>query len=297
MKPTILIIGSNGLLGQKAVEIFKQNYQVITAGVEAEPFVNHGVPYHELDITDKNAVEMLYAKIQPGFVFNAAAYTQVDQAEIEKKLCYAVNVTGVKNLAEVSLKHNSKLVHISTDYVFDGAKGNYDENDETNPLGYYGYSKLKGEKAVLDSGCDAIIARTAVLFGYGVNIQMNFALWVWGELTANNPIRVVDDQIGNPTIADYLAKSVSEMLDKNATGLFHVAGNQPVSRYEFAKYIAEQFKLNPSLISRITSKDFPQRAPRPMDVSLNVYKIQNLYDIKLYTVKESLLKLKETLKN
>jgi len=297
MNPTVLIVGSNGLLGQKAVEIFRQKYNVVTSGIESNPFVNHSFAYHKLDITQKNEVEKIFNQVKPDVVFNAAAYTQVDQAEVERELCYAVNVTGVRNLVEVSLSHQSKLVHISTDYVFDGKKGNYKETDEAKPLGYYGQSKLDGEKAVRDSGCEAIVARTAVLFGYGVKIQINFVNWILRELSANKAIRVVDDQIGNPTIVDNLSQAVFELLDKNANGLFHVAGSQPVSRYEFTKSIAKQFDLDQNLISRIQSKDFPQKAPRPMNVSLNVQKVQETFGINLYNVDDSLLQLKESMKN
>ncbi|HDL17620.1 MAG TPA: NAD-dependent epimerase/dehydratase family protein, partial [Bacteroidetes bacterium] len=131
----ILIVGSNGLLGQKAVQTFRKNYEVVTGGIEAEPFVNHDLAYHHLDITDWRSLQRKIVEIDPRIIFNAAAYTQVDRAETERELCYAVNVTGVKNLAKICKAQDAELIHISTDYVFDGVKGNYSETDEPNPLG------------------------------------------------------------------------------------------------------------------------------------------------------------------
>ena len=294
-KVKILIVGSNGLLGQKAVQTFRKNYEVVTGGIEVEPFANHDLAYHHLDITDWRSLQKKIVKIDPRIIFNAAAYTQVDRAETERELCYAVNVTGVKNLAKICKAQDAELIHISTDYVFDGVKGNYKETDEPNPLGYYGQTKWEGEKAVQDVGCRAIIARTAVLFGYGVKIQANFALWVIRELEAKRPIRVVDDQIGNSTIAENLAAALAALAEKNARGLFHVAGCEPVSRYNFAVAIALQFGFATQLITRICSKDFPQQAPRPMDASLNVDKTQKEYGVKLFTVAESLRLLQENL--
>ncbi len=295
MKEKILIIGSNGLLGQKVIEIFCRTYSVVAAGLESLPFSDFDCSYFQLDITNRKDVEKVLKKVNPDLVFNAAAYTQVDRAEIDRELCYSVNVAGVKNLTEVCSKGQIKYVHISTDYVFDGKKGNYSETDQPNPLGYYGRSKLDGEKVVQDSGCRFIIARTAVLFGHGHNIQMNFANWVLRELRADKKIRVVDDQIGNPTIVDNLAGALAEMLDKNIDGLFHVAGCEPVSRYQFASEIAAKFGFNQENILQIQSVDFPQQAPRPLDVSLNVSNVCSELGVKLYNIDESLQKLKQIL--
>ena len=294
MTDKVLVVGSNGLLGQKAVKFFSEKYDVFTAGIEERPYTNEEYLYQKLDITFLDQVEKVINEYQPNLIFNAAAYTQVDQAEIDRDLCFAVNVTGVKNLAKICAQNKIPLIHISTDYVFDGEKGNYLETDLPNPLGYYGQTKFEGEQAVQNSGCDYIIGRTAVLYGYGIKIQMNFILWALNALKEEKPIRVVDDQIGNPTIAENLAQACLELVEKKSFGLFHIAGSEPISRYHLAVAVAEVFGLNKNHISRIKSSDFPQKAPRPMDVSLNVSKAQS-FNINLLNVETSLRQLKEIL--
>ena len=167
--------------------------------------------------------------------------------------------------------------------------------DPATPINYYGQSKLDGEKAVLDSGCEFLIGRTAVLFGYGHNIQSNFVLWVLTELRNDNSIRVVDDQIGNPTIADYLAYSCRELLEKEATGLFHLAGDKPISRYDLAIAVAKEFNCDPNFITRIKTSEFKQLAKRPLNVGLNVLKVQDTYAINMFSLNDSLKKLNQTM--
>ncbi len=290
----ILIIGSNGLLGQKAVAACQNQFPVETAGIEPHSVIDFGLPYHRLDITRLLDLEKAVAQLQPEIIFNAAAYTQVDRAEVERELCYAINVTGVKNLAEICARHRLLLVHFSTDYVFDGVKGNYIESDEPNPLSYYARCKLQSEQVVQESGCPFLLERTAVLYGNGIQIQSNFPLWVIQQLTAGKSIRVVDDQIGNPTIADYLAETTRELLIKNAQGLFHVAGTDAVSRYDFAVAVAQKFHCDQSLIVRIQSRDLSQPAPRPLNASLSVEKVQTTYGVKLYSLAQGLTQLLAT---
>ena len=296
MRKKVLIIGSNGLLGQKSVIELAQKYEV--AGADLQPESIHSkIPYFQLDITDQKTIEQGVQRFAPNIIFNASAYTAVDRAEIEQDICYAVNVNGVKNLAKICAQQNIKLLHISTDYVFDGEKGNYDESDSTNPINFYGQSKLDGEQAVFDSDCDFLIGRTAVLFGYGKNIQPNFVLWVLNELRNGKSIRVVDDQIGNPTIADHLAFSCQQLLDKDARGLYHLAGDKPVSRYDLAVAIADEFNCDISLISRIKTHEFKQLAKRPLDVGLDISKANKEHGIKLFSLDESLIKLKQSMEN
>ncbi len=290
----VLIVGCNGLLGQKASIELTPKYELCGADLSSES-IHKGIPYFKMDITDPKTVEAVIQESEPDIIFNASAYTAVDRAEIEKKICYAVNVAGVQNLARICFMENIKLLHISTDYVFDGGKGNYNESDPATPINYYGQSKLDGEKAILDSGCEFLIGRTAVLFGYGYNIQANFVLWVLTELRNGNSIRVVDDQIGNPTIADYLAYSCRELLEKKATGLFHLAGDKPISRYDLAIAVAKEFNYIPDFITRIKTSEFKQLAKRPLNVGLNVLKVQDTYGINMFSLNGSLKKLKQTM--
>ena len=290
----VLIVGCNGLLGQKAIIELTQKYELCGADLSSES-IHKEISYFRMDIADPKTVEAVIQESEPDIIFNASAYTAVDRAEIEKEICYAVNVVGVQNLARICFKENIKLLHISTDYVFDGYKGNYNELDPATPINYYGQSKLDGEKAVLDSGCEFLIGRTAVLFGYGHNIQSNFVLWVLTELRNDNSIRVVDDQIGNPTIADYLAYSCRELLEKEATGLFHLAGDKPISRYDLAIAVAKEFNCDPNFITRIKTSEFKQLAKRPLNVGLNGIKVQDTYGINMFSLNDSLKKLNQTM--
>ena len=295
MARRILIVGSNGLLGQRAVAEFARTDRVSGAAIEPRSVFGDRLEYHWLDITDAQAVARVLDAVAPDVVFNAAAYTQVDRAEDERELCRAVNVTGVRNLARACAERDIFLVHISTDYVFDGARGDYTEEDEPNPVNFYGRSKLEGEWAVLESGCRYLIARTAVLYGTGKNIAENFATWVIRALHSGETIRVVDDQIGNPTLADDLAAAVHRLLDQQAAGLYHVAGSEPISRYDFARAVAQIFGLDRGEIVRIKTKDFPQRAKRPLNVSLNVSRVHREFGVQLGDVASSLRRLKERL--
>ena len=148
-----------------------------------------------------------------------------------------------------------------------------------------------------ESGGRYLIARTAVLFGAGKQVALNFALWVIRALQAGETIRVVDDQIGNPTLADDLAVALHQLLDQNATGLYHVAGSEAVSRYDFAVAIARAFDLDSGRIVRIQTEDFPQRARRPLDASLNVSRVEREFGVRLGDVAESVRRLKELLQH
>jgi len=295
MAKHILVVGSNGLLGQRAVLEFRRSARVVGAAIEPESVFGEELDYRWLDITDAGAVARILDELRPDVVFNAAAYTQVDRAEDERELCRAVNVSGPENLARACAERDILLVHISTDYVFDGTRGHYSESDKPNPINFYGLSKLEGELAVQNSGCRYLIARTAVLFGAGRKIATNFALWVIGALRAGETIRVVDDQIGNPTLADDLAAAIHRLLDQGAEGLFHVAGSEPISRYDFAVVIARTFGLNSGAIVRIKTKDFPQRARRPLDASLDVSRVAREFGVQLGDVSASLNRLKNLL--
>jgi dTDP-4-dehydrorhamnose reductase len=284
----VLIVGANGLLGQRVARLFVDEYDLYCASVEPESYLDLHVPYLQLDITDRQAVFEKIRSVRPDVVINASAYTQVDRAEEEPDLCFAVNAEGVGYLAQACKAGGALLVHVSTDYVFDGKKGNYREEDNPNPLGVYARSKWLGEQRVKEVGGEFLIARTAVLYGMGVRIGPNFPLWVVHSLRNGQTIRVVDDQIGNPTFADDLAAALKTLVERGARGLYHVAGPEPISRYDFAMEIAHTFGLNDTKIQRIKTEELQQKAPRPLDASLDVSKLWRDYGLRLRGVKEQL---------
>jgi dTDP-4-dehydrorhamnose reductase len=201
----------------------------------------------------------------------------------------------VENLVNSAKLVGAKVIHVSTDYVFDGKCGPYDEQARPNPLSYYGRTKLASENILLTSGIPYITMRTMVLYGVGYGVNLNFALWLIRELTEGRPVRVVDDQIANPTLADDLAFAIIKAIELERTGLYHIAGSDLVSRYDFALSLADVFDLNKKLITPIKTSSLKQPAPRPLKSGFITLKAQTDLDIKMSDVRHGLTVLKNQL--
>jgi dTDP-4-dehydrorhamnose reductase len=263
----ILICGSNGLLGQRlALMLSSQtDYEVLNTSQERSfVFDDRLFDYTQLDITKKGDAKSLISSFHPTAILNAAAATNVDWCEAHREEAWKVNVVGVENLVEAARKVGARLVHISTDYVFDGNHGPYSEDDKPNPISYYGKSKLASENAIRIGGIPHTILRTIVLYGAGIGIKESFPLWVVKSLKAGNHIRCVDDQISNPTHVTDLAFATVKGFELNRDGIYHVCGKDRVSRYDFALRIADVFGLDAGLIKRVKTADLKQDAPRPL---------------------------------
>jgi len=228
-------------------------------------------------------------------IVNAAAMTNVDACETQRELAWKVNVVGVENLVEIARRINSLLIHISTDYVFDGKNGPYKETDRVNPINYYGKTKQAGENVILAAGIPAAILRTIVVYGTGINIKNNFALWVINSLREGKNIRCVDDQIANPTHVGDLASGVVKVIERDRPGLYHIGGANAVSRNEFAVKAAEIFGLNPALIQKVKSVELNQIAQRPLVTSLVTAKAEKELDFRPMTLAEGLELMKREL--
>ena len=265
----LLITGASGLLGSKLCELAtRKNHEVYSAYSQHKPL--YGAPI-QLDVSDKDAVEKIFKKVNPEAVVHAAALTNVDKCESEKELAWKINVEGTENIAESCEKHRAFLVYISTDYVFDGEKGMYKENDKPAPINYYGLTKLKGEESVENLADQHCIARSSVIFGsIPATGKINFALWLLDKLERKEGVKIVTDQWNSPTLNTNLADMILEVLERKLTGIFHLAGATRLSRYEFARLLAEIFSLDTNLISPASSKEIPWTAKRPRDSSLNV---------------------------
>jgi len=260
-----------GLLGRRCLEIYRNKYEVIGA-YHTKPS-ELDVTHYRLDITSKRDVSNLLDEISPDTVIHTAAFTNVDGCETEKERAFKVNVEGTKNIALAAEKIKAKMVYISTDYVFDGERGLYKENDPPSPLNYYGLTKLKGEIEVEDICSDFIIARTSVIYGKG---RQNFATWIINELENGNKIRIVRDQFVSPTLNTDLANQLLALIEQDKTGLFHTAGGERINRYDFAVKLADSFGLRKELINSITSDELEWIARRPMDSSLDISKISRI---------------------
>ena len=293
-KGKILITGSNGLLGQAVTSIFtrESDFQLLLTSSEDKPHLDVKSEYTKLDITKKEDVKQVASKYKPDVIINCAAFTDVDRCESERENCWKLNVDAVKNLIIASRINNSKIIHISTDYIFDGKSGPYDELHKPNPVSFYGRSKLASENALTLSGVNYAILRTIVLYGYGKMVKQNFALWLISKLKNGEPVNIVTDQIGNATLSDDLAYAILKVTENDFRGIYNVAGKDIISRYEFALNLCEVFGYNKKLVFPISTKDLNQPAPRPMKSGLVTLKAETEFGINFMDSKEGLQVLK-----
>ena len=265
MSCTILITGSNGLLGQKLVHLLKEKHNVIATSLGSCLISNQSdFIYQILDITDEYNIGKIFNMYKPKYVINTAAMTNVDACEDYKNLCDDINVKAVNYLSTACEKYNSHLIHISTDFIFDGKNGPYDEDDEANPLSYYGLSKLKSEQVLQKSNCKWAILRTILLYGTAENLERNnIVLWARKALKDNQELNIIDDQFRSPTLAEDLAQACYLVIKKEAIGVYNASGKDIMSIYEMVERMADFYKCDKSQINRISSTNLNQKAKRP----------------------------------
>ncbi len=294
----ILICGSNGLLGQRlALMLSSQtDYEVLnTSRNRAFAFDHRLFDYTQLDITKKSDVKSLVSSFHPTAIINAAAAADVDWCELNREEAWKVNVVGVENLIEAARKVGARLIHISTDYVFDGTHGPYSENDKPNPISYYGKAKLASENAVRISAIPYTIFRTILLYGNGIGIRDSFPIWVVKSLRAEKIVRCSEDQISNPTHVNDLAFAVVKAFELNRDGIYHVCGSERLSRYQFAVRTAEVFGLDSGAIQRVKSVDLKQTATRPLVTGFVTLKAQTEFGLNTMDTLQGLTLLKREL--
>jgi len=287
----ILVTGCNGLLGQKLVELISskpEHYLIATAKSKLIPALPLG-EFHSLDITSQPAVDEVIHKTKPDVVINTAAMTQVDQCETEREKCWQANVEAVDYLVEACRKNKVHLVHVSTDFIFDGSHGPLDENEKPNPISYYGESKLAGEMVVQKSTIDWAILRTVLVYGVTQDMsRSNIVLWVKKSLEDGKTINVVNDQWRTPTLAEDLAMGCFLAATKKAKGIFNVSGEEMMTPYDIAIATADFFKLNKSLIQQTDSTKFTQPAKRPPKTGFIINKAKRELGYKPHTFIEGL---------
>ncbi|RLF55968.1 MAG: dTDP-4-dehydrorhamnose reductase [Thermoplasmata archaeon] len=225
----------------------------------------------------------VFEKTIPDIVVVSAAFTNVDDCETHKKKAFDINVVGVKLVCEQIQKFNARCVYVSTDYVFNGEKGNYLEIDKVDPIDYYGVTKLKAEKIVSSTCLDYLIMRPSVIFG---TEKQNFVTWIIDSLKEKKNINIVTDQYVSPTLNTDFARQLESLLDTNQQGVFHCSGGERISRFDFACLIADVFSLDKNLINPVKMVDMNWFAKRPMDSSLDVSKVSAFQ--KPLSIKESL---------
>lgn len=296
IKKRILIVGSNGMLGQRLADFFSKqnNVQLFCTSAEENSFLPN-VDYQQLDITQKQEVKKIVMTFFPDFIVNTAAYTNVDKAESDKELAWKVNVNGVENLAFYSWTIDSHLIHLSTDYIFDGKKGPYTEVDLPNPISYYGRTKLAAENSIKASGSKFTIIRTNVLYGPVKNGRPDFVRWVYNSLKANQQIKIVTDQINNPTYIDDLVSLINQITILKKEGIYNAGGKELLSRFDFAKRIAKFFNLNDNLIFPILTQELQQPAKRPLNSGVINLKAETELNYKPTEIEETFLQMKNEL--
>jgi dTDP-4-dehydrorhamnose reductase len=293
----ILVTGANGLLGQKVTELFRHetSHELVLTDLHENAFEPKGFDYFPMDITKKEDVKDAIKRLSPDYIINTAAYTNVDGCETDRELSWKVNVDAVKHLIIASRTNSAKILHISTDYIFDGKSGNYDESSKPNPLSYYGKSKLASENALLTSGVDFAIVRTMIIYGMGKNLRPNFAVWLVNMLSEKNRVTIVDDQFGMPTMVDDLGWALVKMVELDKSGIYNICGSEYLSRYEFAVRLAGIFGFSENLIQPIKTGDLNQAAARPMNSSFITLKAETELGLKPLNATEGLQLLKTQL--
>jgi dTDP-4-dehydrorhamnose reductase len=266
-KRKVLVTGSNGLLGQKLTDLYLRvpDVELIATGLNHNRHPEEaGFIYEKLDITNRKNVLDLIAKHKPDCIINTAAMTNVDACEDNKELCDELNVTGVKNLCEAAKANGVQLIHLSTDFIFDGKDGPYTEEAEPNPLSYYGHSKLKGEQIIQEKLENWAIIRTVLVYGLVADMsRSNIVLWAKDSLEKKREIHVVDDQYRSPTLAEDLAMGCFLVESQQKTGIFNISGKDQVNIYELVELVAKRYNLSMDNVHRASSDTLNQKAKRP----------------------------------
>lgn len=281
------ITGGSGLLGQRLATVANDSDELTLVHNS-----NPGENTVKCDITDESNVRDCVIRENPDVIIHCAAMTNVDLCEDEVDKAYLINGDGTGFLAKAAEEVGAKIIYVSTDFVFDGSRGYYKEEDAVNPLGVYAKSKYDGEVQLQKYSSNWAVARVSVLYGW--HQRANFTTWVIDELRKKHEINIVVDQVNSPTLADNAGEAIFEIARRDKNGVFHTAGNDAINRFDFTLKVADAFDLDDSLINPITSDIFVQKAPRPRDSSLNVNKVEKELGMKMETCSESLNRMADS---
>ncbi|CAM1373071.1 NAD(P)-dependent oxidoreductase [Tenacibaculum litopenaei] len=295
----VLVTGSNGLLGQSLLQVLlskPEQYTVIGVARGNNRSGRTDFEYRDLDLLATETLIDTLEEVAPDVIVNTAAMTHVDQCEDAKAQCDALNITLVEVLANYAAKTKCHLIHLSTDFVFDGQRGYYKEEDAVNPLSYYGKSKVRSEEVLQESNCLYTVLRTILVYGKVFDMsRSNIVLWVKGALERGEEINVVTDQYRMPTYVVELAKACELAIAKASYGTFHISSNTLMSIYEIAQEIATTFELDGNLIKPIPSSVLNQRALRPLKTGFNLDKTEKELGLATRSFKEDLQKFKHSI--
>ncbi len=272
---SILIIGGSGLVGSKLIEYAIPNYE-IHATFNKNNIDLSGICSHKVDLlADRSRVISLIKSVNPDVVINTAALSSVDLCEIDQNLANTLHIDVTRDIATVCTDINSKLIHFSTDAVFDGKSDiKYMETDIPNPVNHYGKTRLIAEDIITKSSDLNVILRTAVVYGWHTGSR--FTNWIIHALSEKRMVDPFSDQYNTPTLVDDLVNSILKIVEMRISGLYHAVGKTCISRYDFALLLADKFGLDKNLIKPVTSFDKRQDAPRPPKTCLDAQKLERL---------------------
>jgi dTDP-4-dehydrorhamnose reductase len=280
-----IVNGSAGLIGNQLIFDLQQSGQIVYSCYNnTKPLC--GIPT-KLDLLNLKDISITFKKIQPDVIIHSAALTDVEECEIEPKLANLINTKATEIIAKETERLDSYLIYLSTDYVFDGKKGLYNETDFTNPLNHYGKTKLAGEKTVETNTSKWSIIRTSTPFGTNSS-KKAFPVWLLENLQKNKEVNILEDQFTSPTYVPNLSKMILEIVTRNLEGFFHLAGSTRISRFEFAKLITKKLNLDSSLLNPVKIDTMPWNATRPLDSSLDISKINSILRTKPFSIEKSL---------
>ncbi len=295
----VLVTGANGLLGQALVRRLAQADEMTVLATARDDALRPSIAcdYRPMDVTAPDAVEHTFDEFEPDVVVNCAALSDVAACDTDRNRAWATNARAVKRLARHCNDTRARLVQVSTDFVFNGNRGPYDETDRPDPVNYYGRTKLAAENHVREAGRDRwTIARTVLLYGTGTNLsRQNVVLWMINQLRQGKPLHVVTDQRRTPTYVPDLAEGLYRILDREATGIYHLSGPDPVSIYELAGAVADVFGLDPDLIHPVESDYFDDAVERPPHTSFTLDKARSELDYDPHSLRDGLRALRDTL--
>lgn len=288
----ILITGANGLLGQKLISLLLNQENVTVLATSRGESRIQGLDkgeYHTLDVTNRPEVLQLFSILKPDVVIHTAAMTQVDDCELNTEDCKIANIEAVKNIVAGCKEEGAHLVHLSTDFIFDGTEGPLLEDAIPNPVNFYGETKLIAEKVIVDSGISWSIARTVLVYGIVPGLsRSNIILWVKDNLEKEKTIKVVDDQWRTPTLAEDLAEGCWLLAKDKVAGVYNISGKDMLTPYEMAQMVAVFFKLDNNYITRANSSTFSQPAKRPPKTGFIIDKAINEIGYTPHSFKEGI---------
>ena len=288
MSKKILITGGRGQLGQYLFKSFQGIYNVINT------FPKGAANSYSLDVTNSKQVELVLNQESPDIIINCASYNSVDKCESDKISARDIIVEGLRNIVKFSDK-NSMIVHISSDYIFDGEKKSYSESDMPNPINYYGKLKLESENILAGSNRKYTIVRPNVVFSSDIDNKSNFLGWVVKNLSRQKEINVVNDQVSNPVPVELLKEVIESIILLEIEGVFNVGTPDSISRYDFALKIANRFGYDSNLINSIKTQDLKQLAQRPKNTYLSFDKAVDELEIDVYSIDYYLSNYKEVI--